>query len=160
VIQGQAAVMKLTKRDSVLLAIADAGGLGRMDQKAAAARIWPDSGNPKGQWDKMLSALRRDFLLRDPALTDAGWAKAETLGHSPSNRKMANGPIPAGIQETQGLPPGRGETEETEGKIEGIPSFHSEPLGQRNGRKESGTDEQDFQPCQRSVAGDGFMVDL
>jgi hypothetical protein len=160
VIQGQAAVMKLTKRDSVLLAIAEAGGLGRMDQKAAAARIWPDSGNPKGQWDKMMSALRKDCLLRDPALTDAGLAKAETLGYSPSNRKAANGSILAGTPETQGLPPGRGETEETEGRIEGIPSFHSEPLGQRNGRKDSGTDEQDFQPCQRSVAGDGFTVDL
>jgi len=160
VIQGQAAVMKLTKRDSVLLAIAEAGGLGGLDQKAAASRIWPDAGNPKGQWDKMLSALRKECFLRDPALTDAGWAKAETLGFVGSNRKAAIVPNLAGNPKTLALPPGREETEETEGKFEGIPSFHSEPLGQRNGRKESGTDEQDFQPCQRSVAGDGFTVDL
>lgn len=87
VIQGQAAVLKLTKRDSVLLAIADSGGLHNLDQKAAAAELWPDSGNPKGQWDKMLSALRKENFLRDPFLTDAGNAKAETLGFVPSARK-------------------------------------------------------------------------
>ena len=163
VIQGQAAVLKLTKRDSVLVAIADAGGLAHLDQKAEAARMWPDSGNPKSQWDKALSELRKKGFLRDPSLTEAGWAQAETLGHVPSARKAARGSNLAGSPETQAFPPGRGETEETEGNISGrgnLPSFPSESLGVRNGRKVSRTTEQDFSPCLLSVSGDGFKVDL
>ena len=91
VIQGVSAVLKLTKRDSVLLSIAEAGGLVGMDQKAAATQIWPNAGNPKGQWDKMLSALRHSLWLQDPNLTDAGWAKAKTLGFIPSARKSPAG---------------------------------------------------------------------
>jgi hypothetical protein len=163
VIRGQAAVLKLTKRDSVLLTIAEAGGLKDLDQKAEAARIWPDLPNPKGQWDKQLSALRKAGWLNDPALTDAGWAKAETLGHVPSARKAARVSNLAGSAVTQALPPGRGETEETEGNLSGrenLPSFPSESLGVRNGRKESGTEEQGFPPCLLSVSGDEFTVDL
>jgi len=41
-----------------------------LDQKAEAARMWPDSGNPKSQEDKALSELRKKGFLRDPSLTD------------------------------------------------------------------------------------------
>lgn len=134
VLQGQAAVMKLNRRDKVLLAIAEHGGLAGLDQKAAAALIWPDSGNPKGQWDKMLSALRKQGWIQDPSITEAGWAMAETLGHTPSNRKVTKLEVPHGAPKMQALPPGRGEAEETEEN----PSFPSEALGGRNGRKEPG----------------------
>jgi len=155
VIQGQAAVMRLTKRDSVLLALAEAGGLGRLDQKAAAALIWPEAGNPKGQWDKMLSALRKESFLQDHSLTDAGWAKAETLGHVPSSRKSAHVPDIARRPETLGLPPGRGETEETEEN----PSFPSVSLGKRNGRKEPNGVDPKFSSCTLSNLGELFKVD-
>lgn len=154
-IRGTAATLKLNKRDHVLLAIAEAGGLATLDQREAAARIWPDIEKPKGQWDKALSALRGAGFLVDLALTDAGWAKAETRGFSPSVRKAARGQNPAGSPKTLGLPPGRGEAEETEGKqagMETIPSFHSIGLGNRNGRKEG--------PALPAVSGEGFTVDL
>lgn len=83
-IQGASAVLKLTKRDEVLLAVAEAGGLAGLDPKAAAQSIWPDSGNPRGQWDKSLHALRKAGLLGDLRLTDLGLAKAETLGSGSS----------------------------------------------------------------------------
>jgi len=134
VIQGEAAVLKLTKRDHVLLAIAEAGGLVSLEQKASAALIWPDSGNPKGQWDKMLSALRKEGWIRDLHLTDTGWAKAETIGFTPSARKVARVPNMAGIHRTYGLPPGRGEAEGTEENS----SFPSGSLGTWNGRNETG----------------------
>lgn len=156
VIQGEAAVLKLTKRDHVLLAIAEAGGLVSLDQKAAAALIWPDAGNPKGQWDKTLSDLRKKTWLRDLALSDAGWAKAETLGFIPSARKMARVPNVAGSPKTQGLPPGRGETEETEEN----PSFPSEALGTWNGRKETGRPDLTQRASLPAVSGEAFGVDL
>jgi hypothetical protein len=62
-----------------------------LDQKAEAARMWPDSGNPKSQEDKALSELRKKGFLRDPSLTEAGWAQAETLGYIPSARKGGDG---------------------------------------------------------------------
>lgn len=80
VIQGAGAVLKLTRRDSVLLAIAEAGGLKNLDQAQAAARIWPDSTSPSVQWRKMLTELRKAGWLTDPNLTDAGWAQAAVLG--------------------------------------------------------------------------------
>jgi hypothetical protein len=156
VIQGAAAVLKLTKRDSVLLAIAEAGGLAKLDQKAAAALIWPDSGNPKSQWGKRLTELRHGGWLQDPSLTDSGWAKAETLGHCPSSRKTIQVKQPRGTQETLGLPPGSGETEEAEEKLRGIPSFPSDSLGNRNGRKESGGDHSTL----LAVSGEAFEMDL
>lgn len=159
VVQGAAEVLKLTKRDSVLLAIAEAGGLARLDQKEAAALIWPDSGNPKGQWDKMLSSIRKADWIRDLGLTDAGWAKAETLGHAPSARKAPKIQNLAGSQETQGLPPGSLATEEAEEKAtwpEEIPSFSSGSLGKRNGRKETARD----LPALPAVSGESFEVDL
>ncbi len=87
VIRGEASVLKLLKKEEVLLVIAEAGGLKDLDQRLAAVRLWPDSSNPKGQWDKMLTALRQERLLEDPRLTDLGWAKAQTLGCDPSGRK-------------------------------------------------------------------------
>ena len=155
VIQGAAAVLKLTKRDCVLLAIADAGGLKGLDQKAAAALIWPDSGNPKAQWDKRLTELRHAGWLRDLHLTDEGWAKAQTLGFNPSTRKAAQGHDAPGSPETLGLPPGSLEMEEAEGKVERaseIPSFPSGSLGKWNGRKEPGSS----QPILPAVSGGGF----
>jgi hypothetical protein len=155
VIQGAAAVLKLTKRDTVLLAIADVGGLKDIDQKAEAARIWPDSGNPKAQWDKRLTELRQAGWLRDLHLTDEGWAKAQALGFIPSARKAAQVHDTAGSPETLELPPGRVETEEAEGKdgrASEIPSFPSASLGKRNGRKEPGS----HQPSLPAVSGDGF----
>ena len=146
-IQGAAATLKLNKRDLVLLAIAEAGGLMKMDQKAAATVIWPEAANPKGQWDKTLSALRKDGLLRDLALTDVGWAKAETVGYLPSSRKAGRA---AGIDESAnslGFPPGRGEAE----VMEGNPSFHSIALGKRNGRKEGITGRSCFEPFGEDV---------
>lgn len=156
VIQGQAAVLKLTKRDSVLLAIAGHGGLVGLDQKAAAGVIWPDSENPKGQWDKGLSALRKEGWIQNPFLTDAGWAKAESMGHVPSARKVAKIQNLAASLKTQGLPPGRGETEETEGN----PSFSSGALGGRNGRKEPEAVTLTPRVNLSAVAGNAFTVDL
>jgi hypothetical protein len=152
VIQGEAAVLKLNRRDSVLLEIAKAGGLAKLDQKTAATLIWPDLENPKGQWDKALSALRKAGCVHELSLTDAGWAKAETLGYTPSTRKAPQVPSPTRGAKLQGLPPGRGETEETEGN----PSFHSEALGERNGRKDSGMHD----PALPAVSGDTVTVDL
>lgn len=86
-IHGEAAVAKLNRRDMVLRAIATHGGLSGIDQKAMAASIWAESKNPKGQWDKMLTALRQEGLIRDQSLTEAGWVKAESLGVVPSDRK-------------------------------------------------------------------------
>ena len=156
VIQGQAAVIKLTKRDSVLLAIAEHGGLVGLDQKAAAGVIWPDAENPKGQWDKGLSALRKEGWIQDPSITDAGWAKAESLGFVPSGRKLARVQKPAASPETQGLPPGRGEAEETEGN----PSFHSIAQDTRNGRKETLLEDLAKRTALPSVSGDIFTVNL
>lgn len=87
VIQGEAAVLRLTKRDKVLLTIAEAGGLAKMDQKAAASEVWPDASNPKGQWDKTLTDLRKRGWLRELNLSEAGLAAAESLRHSSSGRK-------------------------------------------------------------------------
>ena len=147
-IQGAAATLKLNRKEQVLVMVAEAGGMKGLDQKAAAAAIWTDSQNPKGQWDKALSGLRAAGFLVDLALTDAGWAKAETLGFIPSTRKAARTQKPTGSPETQGLPPGRGEAEETEGN----PSFHSITLGNRNGRKEI--------VALPAVSGDSVTVDL
>ncbi|WP_005035531.1 AAA family ATPase [Holophaga foetida] len=155
-IQGQAAVLKLTKRDSVLLSIAGAGGLGGLDQKAAAALIWPESGNPKGQWDKMLSALRKEGWLQDPSLTAAGWAKAEILGHIPSDRKCGRGLNLKGSPKTTGLPPGSGEAEE----MEENQTFHSGSLGQWNGRKDGDLVELARRPSISAAVGDRYEVDL
>jgi len=73
---------KRTKCDQVLLVIAGAGGLGGLNQKAEAHRLWPESKNAMTQWQKQLSALRKPSppLLADPSLTEAGWARAEELG--------------------------------------------------------------------------------
>ena len=162
-IQGAAATLKLNKRDHVLLAIAEAGGLLGMDQKAAALLIWPDAGNPKGQWDKMLSAIRKEGWLQDPALTDAGWAKAETLGFKPSNRNGTSALKYPGNPKALALPPGRGETEETEEKPDEagkVPSFSSMPLGSRKGRKDSGIEDLGHQSALSAVSGEPFTVDL
>jgi hypothetical protein len=156
VLQGQGAVMKLHRRDKVLLAIAEYGGLAGLDQKAAAALIWPDSGNPKGQWDKMLSALRKRGWVQDLSITEAGWAMAESLGHTPSNRKVARLEIHRGAPKGQALPPGRGETEETEEN----PSFPSMALGARNGRKESGPVDLVLRAPLPVASGESFVEDL
>jgi hypothetical protein len=156
VLQGQAAVIKLNRRDKVLLAIADHGGLSGLDQKAAAALIWPDSGNPKGQWDKMLSALRKHGWIQDPSITEAGWAMAESLGHTPSNRKVARLEVPRGASKGQGLPPGRGEAEETEEN----PSFPSVALGGGNGRKASGPVDLVPRVSLPVASGEPFVEDL
>ena len=155
-IQGEAAVLRLTKRDLVFVAIAEAGGLVGMDQKAAAMVIWPDSGNPKNQWDKMLSAIRQAGWIRDMSLTEAGWAKAATLGFVPSARKTARITNFIGSPKTLALPPGRGETEEPEEN----PSFPSETLGNRNGRKESELVDLVVWPTLPAACGDEFGVDL
>lgn len=111
VIQGASAVLKLNKRDHVLLAIAEAGGNHtHLDKAKEAASVWPDSKDPRGQWDKALTELRQKGWLRDSTLTDIGWAKAATLG----------------------LPGGRKNPEEPED----IPSFPSAAVGEWNGRKE------------------------
>jgi hypothetical protein len=89
-IQGATAVQKLNRKEAVLLAIAEAGGLAKLDSKEAAATIWPDSGNPKGQWDKALSGLRKDGWIRELTITEAGWAKVEALEFPPSTRKAFN----------------------------------------------------------------------
>ena len=152
VIQGEAAVLKLNRRDSVLLAIAEAGGLAKLDQKAAATLIWPDSENPKGQWDKALSALRKSGFISDLSITEAGWAKAETLGYTPSARKAPQVPDPTREPKTQRLPPGRSGAEGPEEN----PSFPSGGLGERNGRKDSGMGD----PFLPAVSGDAYTVDL
>lgn len=136
-IQGASAVLKLTKRDEVLLAIAEAGGLAGLDPKVAAPSIWPDSGNPRGQWDKSLHALRKAGLLGELRLTDLGLAKAETLGsgssfpsgslggwkgrkidpnsgNSSSGRKIDDGHFKPEGPETLDLPGGRWGAEEAE----------------------------------------------
>lgn len=136
-IQGASAVLKLTKRDEVLLAIAETGGLAGLDPKVAAPSIWPDSGNPRGQWDKSLHALRKAGLLGDLRLTDLGLAKAETLGsgssfpsaslggwkgrkigpspdESSSGRKIDSGPIEPEGPKTLDLPGGRWGAEDAE----------------------------------------------
>ena len=158
-IQGAAATLKLNKRDRVLLAIAEAGGLARMDQKEAAARIWPDIEKPKGQWDKALCAIRKDGWLQDLALTDPGWAKAQTLGFDPSAWKGARGQKQAGSRESLALPAGSGETEEPEGKqrkVGDIPSFRSTTLGAWNGRKELDSGD----PSLDAASGETYSVDL
>ncbi|WP_291271639.1 AAA family ATPase [Geothrix sp.] len=136
-IQGASAVLKLTKRDEVLLAIAEAGGLGGLDPKVAAPFIWPDSGNPRGQWDKSLHALRKAGLLGEIRLTDLGLAKVETLGsgspfpsgslggwkgrkitpnpgESSSGRKIEDGHIESEGPKALDLPGGRWGAEEAE----------------------------------------------
>lgn len=79
-IQGEAAVLRLNKRDAVLLAIAEAGHLGALDQKSAAARLWPDARDSYGQWRKALSEMRKAGLVDDLHLTELGLARAATLG--------------------------------------------------------------------------------
>lgn len=116
VIQGAASVQKLNNREKVLLAIAEAGGtLKAMDQPAAAAILWPDSEKPLGQWQKHLTELRKRGWLKDPCLTDAGQAQAETLG-GPSTRKRDLAHERAEICTHRALLHGRGETEEPEEK--------------------------------------------
>ena len=132
VIQGQAALRKLTRRDDVLLAIASAGGLKALDQRAEASKIWPESGNPKGQWDKILSGLRKTGLLKDPFLSEAGWKQAESLGFRPSgsnaNREVA---MPERIE-------GSGHSTWKDGAegVEGGPAFPSGGLEAWKGRKD------------------------
>lgn len=93
-LQGQAAVQKLVKRDEVLLAIAEAGSLARMDRAKVASAIWPDSPNPRGQLDKQLSGLRKAGLLSDIHLTPAGQAEAGRLG----SRNPSFLPTPKGTE--------------------------------------------------------------
>ena len=113
-IQGDVAALKLNKRDHLLLAVAETSGLAGLDQKAAAAQIWPESGSPKGQWDKRLTELRQAGWLKDLSLTDAGWAKAEAIGFIPSARKATRMHELSGSLETLGLLARRGEQEEPE----------------------------------------------
>ncbi len=103
----------------------------------AAPSIWPDSGNPRGQWDKSLHALRKAGLLGELRLTDLGLAKAETLGsgssfpsgslggwkgrkidpnsgNSSSGRKIDDGHFKPEGPETLDLPGGRWGAEEAE----------------------------------------------
>jgi hypothetical protein len=115
ILQSESAVMRLNLRDKVLLAIAEAGNLSTIDQSAAATQLWPDSRNPKGQWQKQLSDLRNRGWLADPHLTDAGIAHAETLGFT-SVRKCPGRIETPGTQYPSRLPPGSGETEEAEEK--------------------------------------------
>lgn len=79
-LRSEASLKKLILADKVLLAIAEAGGLNTLDQAAESERLWPDSENPRGQWNKHLSGLRKKGFLSDPHLTSAGLAHAETLG--------------------------------------------------------------------------------
>ncbi len=83
-IQGSSAVAKLNKRDEVLCAIAEAGGIHKLDIDATMKRLWPRSENPKSQWHKHVSDLRHatPALLADVHLTEAGWTKAKDLGVS------------------------------------------------------------------------------
>jgi hypothetical protein len=80
---------KRNKCDKVLLVIAEAGGLGALNQKAEAHRLWPKSDNPMNQWQKQLSVLRKPNppLLVDLSLTEAGWARAAELGSEPAQAR-------------------------------------------------------------------------
>lgn len=112
-LQGGGAVLKLNLRDKVLLAIAEAGGLGDLDQAAAAAIIWTDIKNPLSQWRKHLSEIRNRGWLRDPHLTGAGMAHAESLGfHSARNRMVDHDG--AKTQSPCMIPPGMGIPESPE----------------------------------------------
>ena len=129
---GQTTMFKLRRGDEVLLAIAEAGNLGAMDKSSEASRIWPNSSNPKGQWDKQVSTLRNAGFIKGDHLTTAGRAEAERLGFQPSDRKSNSFENHKSCLINKGLPPGREEVEEPEG----IPSFHSVSLGEWSGRKE------------------------
>ena len=116
-IHGASAVLKLNLRDKVLVAIAEAGSLTKVDQNAAAKLLWPDSGKPRGQWDKHLTGLRQKGFLKDPHLTDTGWAYAETRGfRNPSIWKPHHEAEASTTQDSRGLPPGSLEMEEAEEK--------------------------------------------
>ena len=115
ILQGESAILKLNLRDKVLLSIAEAGSLTHMDQPAAAALLWPDAKNALGQWQKQLTALRKQGWLSDPHLTAAGMAQAEFLGFTSRRKRQSD----TGTEESQyspALPPGSGETEEVEEK--------------------------------------------
>lgn len=87
---------KRKKSDQVLLVIAEAGGMGGLDQKAEAQRLWPDSKDSLAQWQKQLSVLRKPSppLLADPSLTEAGWARAAELGsESAQARRLEQGAV-------------------------------------------------------------------
>jgi len=157
---GQTTVLKLRRGDEVLLAIAEAGNLGSMDKTSEASRIWPNSPNPKGQWDKQVSALRNAGFLKGDLLTKAGWAEAERLGFQPSDRKTSSFENCNSCLINKSLPSGREEVEEPEG----IPSFHSVPLGEWNGRKENGGEVQQgvhslANPMNKDLDSDTATVD-
>jgi hypothetical protein len=116
ILQGESAVLKLNLRDKVVLAIAEAGGLHKLDQAATASMLWPDAKDAKGQWQKQLSDLRKRGWLADPYLTEAGMAHAETLGFISSARKRVSATQTEEPRQSCGLPPGSGETEEMEGR--------------------------------------------
>jgi len=129
ILQGQAAVIKLQRRDQVLLAIAEAGNLGAVDKASEASRIWPDSASPTRQWDKMTSGLRKAGLLSDLHLTQAGWAAAKTLGFRSSARNIQPLARCSNSHTNKDVPGGTGEAEQAEHAC----SFRSAPLGVQNG---------------------------
>lgn len=127
ILQGESAVLKLNLRDKVLLAIAEAGGLHKLDQAAEASLIWPDAKDAKGQWQKQLSNLRTRGWVADPHLTPSGMAHAETLGFVSSIRKRGSVIQSEEPQQSCGLPPGSGEAEEVEEKEENAASVLPPP---------------------------------
>lgn len=119
-----ATAIKFTGPDKVLLAIARSGGLKSMDQATVAAKIWPDSKNPKSQWDKHLSALRRKGVIDGHLLTDAGWTRSRLLGfHGNPEITTKSSEEPA----VQGTSTGSLEAEGAEVEDPAPTSFHSTP---------------------------------
>ena len=121
------------------------GSLLKMNKPTAAALIWPDALDPRNQWDKALTTLRQEGWLTDLTMTDAGWAKAETIGLPAGRKTLEASEDPSfysvslegqcGRKEChpEVLPPGRIMTEGPE--VES--SFHTAIMGDQNGRKDN-----------------------
>ena len=79
-ILGGSKVQKLLITDHVILVIANNGSIAGLDVEAESKKLWPDAKDPKNQWSKQVSALRKTGLLQDDTLTPAGRLRAESLG--------------------------------------------------------------------------------
>lgn len=129
---GGVVVPKLQMRDKVLLAIAEAGNLKVTDQKAVAANLWPQSKNPKSQWDKHLSGLRQSGFLLELHLSDLGWKKAESIGF---HRKRSGFLKSVNPQDPTASSAGSLKVEEAEASDSSVSSFPSISLKEWKGRK-------------------------